>query len=88
MNLAGLCIIVSDSIKRLKIILNCLVQIGFDNREKEFQKRLMEESKALTKELNARFNAPRLDMRRPRPKPMVTKPVKYTWSRRAWKSKT
>ncbi len=69
-------------------IQNCLVQIGFDNREKEFQLRLMEESNALTDELNARFNAPRLDKRRPRPKPMVTKPIEYTWSRRAWKSKT
>lgn len=69
-------------------IQNCLVQIGFYNREKEFQLRLMEQSIILTKELNARFNAPRLDMRRPRPKPMITKPVKFTWSRRAWKSKT
>lgn len=68
-------------------IQNCLVRIGIENREKEFQRQLREESKALTDELNARFNAPRLDMRRPRPKPMVTKPVEFTWSRRAWKAK-
>ncbi len=67
-------------------IQNCLAQIGFNNRENEFQERLMSEGIAIIKELNNRFNAARLDVRRPRPKPMITKPVEYTWSRRAWKA--
>jgi len=66
-------------------ITNCLVQIGFDNREKSFQRKLMEEGKAIEEDLNARFNQPRLDMRRPRPKSIIKKPVEFTWSRKAWK---
>lgn len=68
-------------------IQNCLAQIGLEKRETSFQTKLRLESIALMEELNSRYNAPRLDKRRPRPKPIITKPVEFTWSRRGWKRK-
>lgn len=68
-------------------IQNCLMQIGFDKREVDFKVELFIQGDMLRKELNARYNAPRLDKRRPRPQSIITKEVKFTWSRRAWKKK-
>jgi hypothetical protein len=66
-------------------ITRCVLNICIEQNEREFELELGLQSFLLTKELNERYNAPRLDKRKPRPQPMVTKPVKYTWSRRAWK---
>lgn len=63
----------------------CVPSICLEGNEREFYEKLELESRKLTKELNLLFNAPRLDRRIPRPQPMVTKKVEFTWSRRSWK---
>ncbi len=66
-------------------IKGCVPASCLEGNEREFYEKLELESRKLTKELNLLFNAPRLDRRIPRPQPMVTKKVEFTWSRRAWK---
>jgi hypothetical protein len=63
----------------------CVPAICLEQNEREFYEKLELESTKLTKELNLRFNAPRLDRRIPRPQLMITKKVEFTWSRRSWK---
>ena len=63
----------------------CVPLICRDENEREFIEKLEMESRKLTNELNLIFNAPRLDKRIPRPQPMITKQVEFTWSRRSWK---
>jgi len=65
----------------------CVPAICLEGNEREFYEKLELESKKITKELNLRFNAPRLDKRIPRPQPMITKQVEFTWSRRSWKKR-
>ena len=65
----------------------CVPLICRGENELEFLENLELESWKLTNELNLRFNAPRLDKRIPRPQPMITKNVEFTWSRRSWKKR-
>jgi len=63
----------------------CVLNLCIEQNDRDFKINLRLQGKQLTDELNNRYNAPRLDKRKPRPQPMVTKPVEYTWSRKAWK---
>lgn len=66
---------------------DCVSRMFSDFQEEQFQHKLKESVNLVHIVCQRRYNAPRLDMRVPRPKSIITKDVKFSWSRRSWKDK-
>ena len=66
---------------------DCVPRIYSEVKEERFQQKLKELVNQLRIIFNRQYNAPRLDKRVPRPKSIITKEVKFTWSRRGWKNR-